>query len=203
MTLPEWARRYIRCTGRIFPTPESRMGLAVDLARRNVAEGTGGPFGAAVFERESGRLVGVGVNGVERLAISIAHAEIVALCLAQHRVGAYDLGRRGQPAHELVSSAQPCAMCLGALLWSGVTRLVYAAARQDVETIVGFDEGPVQRRWQHELALRGIDVSSGLLRAEAREVLRLYKDMGGSVYNGRGAERPTRNRGPRRRGRTA
>lgn len=203
LSSPEWARRYIRRIGQVFPTSESRMELAVELSRCNVEQKTGGPFGAAVFERESGKLVGVGVNGVERLGLSLAHAEVMALCSAERKVGRYDLGGRGQPDHEIVSSAQPCAMCLGAVVWSGVGRLVYAATRKDVETIVGFDEGPVPRRWQHELLARGIEVSSGLLRKEARDVLLLYRDAGGSVYNGRRTQPQAKSRDARRSGRTA
>lgn len=176
------------------------MELVIDLARRNVEERTGGPFGAAVFERESGRLVAMGVNGVERLESSLAHAEVMAIVQAERRLGVFDLGGPGQPAHELVSSAQPCAMCLGALIWSGVTRLAYAATRRDVEETVGFDEGPVPRKWQDELAMRGIDTANGLLQAQAREVLRRYQEAGGKVYNGRRAMREARpSRGSRRR----
>src|SRR3972149_2040225 len=115
-TLPAWAREYTRRLGEAYPRPEDRTMLAIELSRRNVQERTGGPFGAAVFESRGGRLVGIGVNRVESLGLSVAHAEVVALCLAQMRVGDYDLGARGLPSHELVSSAQPCAMCVGAVV---------------------------------------------------------------------------------------
>ncbi|MCK7474293.1 MAG: hypothetical protein MZV49_13640 [Rhodopseudomonas palustris] len=44
-----------------------------------------------------------------------------------------------------MTSSQPCLMCLGATLWSGVTRLTYGAAAADVTAILGFDEGPLPR----------------------------------------------------------
>jgi tRNA(Arg) A34 adenosine deaminase TadA len=84
-----------------------------------------------VFEARTGRLVGVGTNGVLRLNNSSAHAEIVALMMAQSKLRSFTLQADGMPAHELFSSCEPCAMCLGATLWSGVIRLVFAATRED------------------------------------------------------------------------
>ncbi len=76
-------------------------------------------------------------------------------------------------------------MCLGAVLWSGVTRLTYGAAADDVQGILGFDEGPLPRDWRGELGRRGITVAGEFLRAEAAEVLELYKKTSGTVYNAR------------------
>ena len=60
-------------------------------------------------------------------------------------------------AHELVSSCEPCAMCLGATLWSGVRRLVTGATKADAEAI-GYDEGPVFPESYAHLERRGIEV---------------------------------------------
>src|SRR5690606_12471313 len=116
------------------------------------------PFGAAGFERDSGKLVAVGVNRVVPCRASVAHAEMMAFTLAQEAVGRFDLAAPGLPAHELVTSAQMCAMCYGATLWSGVRRVVYAATASDVEELAGFDEGPLPADWQGQLRARGIDV---------------------------------------------
>src|SRR5262249_558066 len=83
------------------------------------AQGHGGPFGAAVFEIPSGRLVAAGVNSVTRLQNCVLHAEVVALMLAQQRVRSFTLGPPALPAHELFTSCEPCAMCLGVTLYSG------------------------------------------------------------------------------------
>jgi tRNA(Arg) A34 adenosine deaminase TadA len=162
---------------------DDRMRLAVALARENVLRESGGPFGAAVFERDSGRLVGVGVNSVLRLRNAVLHAEILAIMTAQRQVGSWSLSAPGLPAHELVSSCEPCAMCLGAVLWSGVDRLVTAATRADA-TALGFEEGPVFPESYAYLARRGLEVVREVCRAEARAVLQLYRERGGVVYNG-------------------
>lgn len=162
---------------------ESRMAFVIDLARRN-AEAGGGPFAAAVFESASGRLVAAGVNRVVEAACAAAHAEILALSLAQQRIGRHDLGASGLPAHELVTSAEPCVMCLGAVIWSGVRRVVCGARDEDVRAI-GFDEGPKPADWAAVLDARDIAVRRDVLRDEAVAVLQAYAVGGGAIYNGR------------------
>jgi tRNA(Arg) A34 adenosine deaminase TadA len=165
------------------------MRFAIGLARRNVREGTGGPFGAAVFERATGRLLGAGVNLVTFAGCSLLHAEVVALALAQQAAGTYDLGAPGLPECQLVSTVDPCAMCLGAVPWSGVAELVCGAAEEDARGI-GFDEGDKPADWEGALRARGLGVVRGLLREEARAVLQEYAAAGGVLYNGRAAARP-------------
>lgn len=182
VTLPPWVGAVI--AGRkVYPTLEDRMRLAVDLSRENVIRKTGGPFGAAIFERDSGRLVAVGVNSVTRHNNCTLHGEMVAFMMAQARLGNFSLGAPGMPAHELVTSCEPCAMCLGAILWSGVTRVVCGAARQDA-TELKFEEGPVFPESYKYLEDRGIEIVHGVLRGEARAVLELYRSGGGPIYNG-------------------
>ena len=170
----------------VLPRAEDRMRFVLDLARENLAA-DGGPFAAAVFERDSGRLLAAGANRVVSSGYSCSHAEMLALTLAQRRAGHYDLGRTAFPACELVSSAEPCLMCLGAVLWSGVRELVYGARGDDV-CAVGFDEGPKPADWADELRRRGIGVTPDVLRDEARAILGAYQAAGGPVYNARRGE---------------
>jgi tRNA(Arg) A34 adenosine deaminase TadA len=174
-TAVDWDRRY--------SSDEERMRLAVSLARRNVGERTGGPFGAAVFERESGRLVSVGTNSVVRANNCVLHGEVVAIMMAQERLSSYTLRADAMPEHELVTSCEPCAMCLGATLWSGVRRLVCGAVRDDAGRL-GFEEGPVFPQSHAYLTERGIEIVLGVCRAEANEVMEMYVREGGKIYNG-------------------
>jgi len=179
--LPSWmAQALKRCT-QIFPRVEDRMRWVVSLARENVERETGGPFGAAVFDAE-GRVVAAGVNVVVKEHCSMLHAEMVAIVLAQRELGRYDMSDGGKADYELVSSSEPCAMCFGALPWSGITRLVCAARAEDASAI-GFDEGPKPRNWQKALETRGIRVVRDVLRQEAVDVLALYAKTGGIVYS--------------------
>lgn len=181
--LPDWLARHANGY-RATAAPEARMAFVIEAARRNVSERTGGPFAAAVFEQESGRLVALGVNLVTTQGASILHAEIVALALAQRVAGNYDLGAPGLPAHELVTSTEPCAMCLGAIPWSGVRRVVCGARDEDARA-AGFDEGAKTADWAGALAARGIAVLRDVARAEAAGVLREYAEGGGPIYNSR------------------
>jgi len=179
--LPAWlADRLARPV--IVLDPTDRMRFAVELAAENVARATGGPFGAAVFETSTGRLVGAGVNDVVRSGNSTAHAEMLALAFAEQAAGSYDLGAAGQPTHELVTSAEPCVMCLGAVVWSGVSRLVCGARDEDARRI-GFDEGPKPADWAAALQRRGIEVVRDVLRDEASAVLDAYVAAGHPIYN--------------------
>ena len=180
--LPDWVSD-IAERGRVYRDDESRMRLAIELSRANVQHGTGGPFGAAIFERASGRLVAVGMNSVLRLNNSTLHGEMVAFMMAQREVGAFSLSAPGQPEHELFTSCEPCAMCLGATLWSGVRRVVYGAGREDASRL-NFEEGPVFPASYAYLEERGIEIVRDVLRDEARVVLELYRQKNGKIYNG-------------------
>lgn len=166
---------------RAYRGDEEKMALVIRLARENVDRGSGGPFGAAVFELESGRLVAAGVNSVVRLGNCVLHAEVMAIMLAQRRVGSFTLRGPGRVAHELVTSCEPCAMCLGATLYSGVSRLVIGAARDDAMA-AGFDEGPVFAESYAYLAERGIAIVRDVARGEAATILRAYREGGGPIY---------------------
>lgn len=180
--LPHWVDAVVGEAS--YPTDEDQVGLTVALARGNVDHLTGGPFGAAVFEIESGRVVAVGVNLVVPTNTAIAHAEIVAVARAGQAVRSFDLGAEGLPGMALACSTEPCAMCFGAVPWSGVRRLLTGARDEDARAI-GFDEGPKMSDWRKQLTKRGIEVVTDIERTAAARVLSDYAASGGLVYNGR------------------
>jgi len=182
ISLPDWIDE-IAPSGLVVPTLEERMRLVVQLAIRNVEAETGGPFGAAIFETESGRLIAPGVNRVVPSNIPTAHAEVMAISLAGPAVGSFTLAGEGMPAAELVTSSEPCSMCFGAIPWSGVRKMVYGATAADAEAI-GFDEGPKPANWIAALEERGIEVVPEFLAEEAAAALRAYGEGGYEVYNG-------------------
>ncbi|HAS82976.1 MAG TPA: tRNA-specific adenosine deaminase [Verrucomicrobia bacterium] len=188
LALPIWVEAFCAHWLGGFATALQRASFVVALSRENVQRQTGGPFAAAVFDIERGMLVAPGLNRVVPCACSSAHAEIVALSLAQQVMGSHDLGSAGFPMLELVSSTEPCAMCLGAVSWSGVWRLVCCARGEDAEAI-GMDEGDKPENWVAALEARGIAVKRDVCRDEAAAVLRDYAACGGLIYNGRGGGR--------------
>lgn len=180
--LPAWIAEVVDHS-HSWRTDDEKMALVIMLARENVIRGSGGPFGAAIFEVGTGRLVGVGVNAVLRHQNSCLHAELVAFMVAEAAVGSYSLDVPGQPAHELFTSCEPCAMCLGGVLWSGVRRVVCGASREDALDL-GFDEGPVFPESYTYVEERGVTFTRGVRQEEARAVLARYMAQGGPVYNG-------------------
>lgn len=180
ITLPDWLPGWLQSWPHSIKGETERMAFVVELARRNVDEVSGGPFAAAVFEQESGRLISAAVNRVVPQHASIAHAEMLALSLAQQSLGCHDLGAPGMPAMQLVSSTEPCSMCLGAVPWSGVRSLLCGARDEDAREL-GFDEGDKPSDWPRLLARRGISVRRDLLRVEAREVIGRYALKGGNL----------------------
>lgn len=175
--LPEWVDEVCPAEAR-YPKVEERMGLAIELAQQNVTTGTGGPFGAGVFDPNDGALIAAGVNMVVPGRAVILHAEMVALALAGQVLGNFEL-----TGLELVTSTEPCAMCLGAVPWAGLARLVCGARHEDAVAI-GFDEGDKPDNWQAGLASRGIEVMLDVRRPDAIAVLVDYVAGGGIVYNG-------------------
>jgi tRNA(Arg) A34 adenosine deaminase TadA len=181
ISFPVWVKSFLDGQPDIFQTRVERMRLAIELSRLNVHHATGGPFGAALFDGD-GRLVSPGINMVVSSGCSLLHAETVALAFAQKVLGRYDLGAGGTLQHELYASTEPCAMCFGAIPWSGVTALFCAARSEDARAI-GFDEGDKPADWTASLEKRGISVEQDLLRADAVAVLQDYASSGGELYN--------------------
>ena len=182
---PDWATAELAKLPDRFPGVEERMAAVIHFSKQNIEHDTGGPFAAGVFESISGRLVTIGVNRVVHHNCSSAHAEVMALSLAQQTLGTFDLGASKMPEHQLVVNWRPCAMCYGALVWSGVRSLVIAGSGPELEDITGFDEGPIHPDWRRQLEQRGIQVTDNVMTDAALDVFKQFRDSGALVYNGR------------------
>src|SRR5580698_7024700 len=166
LDVPSWVDGVAASFEGSLETEDGRMALAIALSRQNVERG-GGPFGAA------------GVNLVLESGFTIAHAEIVAMMRAQSALR--DSPRPAGAHYCLVASTEPCCQCFGALVWSGIRHLVCGANTDDAQAI-GFDEGPKPEAWVRSLEARGITVTQGIQREEARAVLGEYARRGGVIY---------------------
>lgn len=184
MTLPAWLADDADSLPVVLPTLEERMALVNRLADRNWREGNGGPFAAIVVDDATGELVSAGVNVVLSTGKSSGHAEVMALGLAQQRLGRWDLGAEGANL-SLVVNWRPCVQCYGATMWSGVRSLVVAGAGPELEELTEFDEGPMVADWAEQFEARGIRVTQDVGREEALEVYRAYGASDALVYNAR------------------
>ena len=110
----------------------------------------------------------------------MAHAEMVAVSLAQSAEERWNLSAVENV--QLITSCEPCAMCFGAVPWSGVRSVIWGASREDAEA-AGFDEGDKPPDWIASLERRGIRARGGILRNEAAEVLAHYSRKEGAIYH--------------------
>lgn len=179
--LPEWIEIFVDWN-KSYNSDEEKMSLAIALARENIVRQTGGPFGAAIFDTADGKIISIGINRAVPLKNSTLHAETVAIAVAQTVLQTHNLNAEALSKYELFTSCEPCCMCLGATLWSGVSRLVCAATKDDASRI-GFDEGPVYESSYEYLTKRGITVTRQINRAAAVKVFDLYVKTGGIIYN--------------------
>ena len=108
------------------------LGRAIALSLAQVRAGRGGPFGAVIVQ--DGRVVAEGGNEVTATHDPTAHAEVVAIRRACRVLGSHSLA-----GATLYASCEPCPMCLAAIYWARLDRLVFANSREAAAAI-GFDD---------------------------------------------------------------
>jgi tRNA(Arg) A34 adenosine deaminase TadA len=147
--------------------------------RKKIAGGDGcGPFYALIIDGE-GAVISESANSVVGTGCSHNHAEMNAIRLAEEKLGTWNLAGRGLT---LYTTAEPCMMCVGAILWCGIERVVYGVSTESVERITGFDEG-FKPDWRGEFAKRGIEVSGPVLPDFGESALRDYMQLSGTGYS--------------------
>lgn len=137
------------------------MQMAIDLAASNLLTGKGGPFGAVIVK--NGEVVGKGSNEVTSTNDPTAHAEVVAIRDACKNLNSYQL-----EDCEVYASCEPCPMCLGAIYWSRVKKLYFAATREDAAN-AGFDDSYIYNQVPLKPEKRDIG-SVQLMRPQAVKV---------------------------------
>jgi len=137
-----------------------------------------GPFYAAVVDGD-GTVVAESENSVVPSNCSHHHAEMNAIELAEKKLGTWNLSGRGLA---LYTTAEPCMMCVGGILWSGIGRVVYGVGTESVERIAGFDEG-FKPNWREEFARRNIEVIGPIVPEVGEAALAEYMRRQGTVYS--------------------
>lgn len=144
------------------------MRETIDLSRRNIRGGNGGPFAALVVKDET--IVARGTNLVTSANDPTAHAEIVAIREACRVLRTFQL-----TDCILYTSCEPCPMCLGAIYWARPKAVFFANTRSDAASI-GFDDEFLYHELTVPLSRRKIPISQ-ILRDEAFEVFREWEKM--------------------------
>lgn len=136
-----------------------------------------GPFLAAIYDAE-GNLVAKMPNTVALDKCSHNHAEMNTIRVAEEKLGAYDLSPFNL---KLYTTSEPCSMCMGGIMWSGIREVYYGVPSESVESITGFDEG-FKPGWLEEFKKRGITVYGNIERELGEQALRNYMEKGGKIY---------------------
>ena len=137
-----------------------------------------GPFAAFIVDNE-GKIIQTALNEVQIMNNCVAHAETLAIVKLQEKLGTYDLGKYD---YTLIATSEPCMMCAGTILWSGIKQVYYGASTKDIETILGFDEG-VKTDWINQFNKRGIEIIGNIERQACVDVLKFYKENDLVIYN--------------------
>ena len=137
------------------------------LSTQNVLDGTGGPFAAAIYK--NGKMIASGTNRVLVDKDPTAHAEVTAIRNACAILGDFQIDDC-----ILVTSCEPCPMCLGAIYWARPKAVYYCNTREQAADI-GFDDDLIYREINMDPAIRKIPFIH-MQVAEAAEAFRIWKE---------------------------
>ena len=143
---------------------------------KHITNGSG-PFLAAVID-ENGKIISKTSNTVITEGCSNNHAEMNAIKMAQKKLGTYDLSKYNL---SLYITSEPCMMCIGGIMWSGIKAVFYGVPSKKVEKITNLDEG-FKPNWFQEFKNRGITVYGNIEPKEGEKVLHKYVDTGKTIY---------------------
>ena len=141
-----------------------------------IAKGSG-PFLAAIYDSQ-GHLIAKEANSVVTENCSHNHAEMNTIKAAEKALKTYDLSAYDL---SLYVTAEPCMMCLGGIMWSGIKAVYYSVPSKSVEEITGFDEG-FKPDWFEEFKKRHISVYGNIEVEAGEKALRDYVAQGNIVY---------------------
>jgi tRNA(Arg) A34 adenosine deaminase TadA len=142
---------------------------ALKLASKNMEKRNGGPFGALITK--DGEIVASGSNDVIRTNDPTNHAEIVAIREACRKLETYHLD-----GCIMYASCEPCPMCLGAIYWSRIERLFFAATRDDAANI-GYADDHIYREFSLDFDERSI-LTTQILHDKGKEVFNRWRELG-------------------------
>lgn len=141
------------------------LARAVAISREKMLAGHGGPFGAVVVR--DGKILAEGWNEVTSANDPTAHAEMSVIRRACAAVAHFDLS-----GATIYTSCEPCPMCLAAIYWARLDRIVFANSRAEAAAI-GFDDALLYEEIPKALADRLIPIAHIAL-PEAKEVFDMW-----------------------------
>ncbi|MEO6588753.1 MAG: nucleoside deaminase [Pyrinomonadaceae bacterium] len=151
---------------------EKFMRRAIELARKGMETGAGGPFGCVIVK--DGEIVGEGSNLVTSTNDPTAHAEVTAIRNACQNLNTFQLD-----GCTIYTSCEPCPMCLGAIYWARPDKMFYAANHEDAAK-VGFDDQFIYEEIEKPISERKIE-SVNFLRDEGVKVFEMWANKSDKI----------------------
>lgn len=141
------------------------MKIAIEEAQEGIRNGHGGPFGAVIVK--DGEVISTGHNHVVINNDPTCHGEIDAIRKACEKLGTFDLS-----GCEIYTSAYPCPMCFGAILWANIEKVYYGCNTTDSE-IIGFRD----KAFEDSIPEKKITMCNEINREECLKVFEEYKNI--------------------------
>ncbi len=147
----------------------------IEKARKNMLEGVGGPFGAAIVDKDE-NVISVSSNSVLKDNDPTAHAEVNAIREACKKLNTNDLSN-----YILYTTCYPCPMCMSAAIWANISKVYYFATKEDAEKI-GFRDNYIYKFIENGcIDKKVIDVTFKESK-ECAQLFEEYKRIGGKIY---------------------
>lgn len=146
------------------------MEEAIKEAYKGIKDNQGGPFGAVIVK--DGKIVGRGHNEVLKNNDATCHGEIMAIRDASRNLSTYDLS-----GCALYTTAAPCPMCRGAIMWANIADVYYGCTIEDTDQI-GFRDEDFYKKWNESSDNYGKETN----REECKKLFRDYKNMQHDLY---------------------
>lgn len=153
---------------------EHAMLAAVDSALEGITKGEGGPFGAAIVC--NGKVIATGHNTVLKDHDPTCHAEMNAIRNAAKALNTHVLS-----TCVLYTTAEPCPMCLSAILWARIPHVIVGVDRQ-VAAQYGFDDALFYEQLALPDSEKMITIQTGCCQPQCEALFKTWQGKEGIVY---------------------
>lgn len=154
---------------------KSVMKQAIEKARETMNLNIGGPFGAAIIDPK-GEVIAVASNSVLQDHDPTAHAEMNAIRMAGEKLGTHDLS-----GCTIITTAFPCPMCLGAIVWANIHHVIYGCRPEDADAI-GFRDDVIYQLLKGDMKHQDVLSFDEEFRKDCLCLFKEYKEKQKEIY---------------------
>jgi guanine deaminase len=150
------------------------MEKAIEQADKTMSQGIGGPFGAAIVDKDNN--IYVASNSVLDSHDATAHAEVNAIRKASKALNTHDLS-----GCVLYTTCYPCPMCMSAAIWANIDKIIYGCSAKDAAEI-GFRDDFIYTFIQNNCDNENIVELKQQDREKTLALFKKYKEKENIIY---------------------